>query len=31
MMIGAAELAFTQFLANPAGVGTLPAPSNQKA
>ncbi|MHA7302935.1 ROK family protein [Pseudarthrobacter sp. MDT1-22] len=31
MMIGAAELAFTQFLANPAGLGTLPVPSKQKA
>lgn len=31
MMIGAAELAFTQFLANPAGLGNLPVPSNRKA
>jgi predicted NBD/HSP70 family sugar kinase len=27
MMLGAAELAFTQFLANPASIGTLPFPA----
>ncbi|WP_208749786.1 ROK family protein [Arthrobacter sp. PM3] len=29
MMIGAAELAFTPFLADPAGLGAVPAPASQ--